>query len=366
MRRGRRWAALLTALLCLVTGCWDQRPVESRALVDAVGVAPTPHPGQYRWTLIFPNPTESTANINTAPMAQATYAVTVTAPTWSQARERVQQQLPRILYFGQFRVLALSPQLPSDLWTQIIATFNRDGRVLKTFWIVAADPATLVVKATPGTEGPPLYTLFKQMACRCQPYRYSERAWKIYSRLTTPGVTAVFPLIRLTDGRTDNPTMATLNDQHMTIWPREAAMGWAYLTHHVVDGTLSVRAQGADIGLIHVRGVSRVAIHRVGDRTVVVARLGYRAEVNEAPGTLGVTRTLKTAAAQAASRRITHLSHQAIARAESTQTDPFGWHRELDWMDNRSGPTWAAPIAWAGWTVQLHVRVRITGEGVAH
>lgn len=366
MTRTLQVAAVLTTVLFLVAGCWDQRPVESRALVDAVGVSAAKLPGQYRWTFIFPNPTESTQNINTAPMSNATYAVSVTAPNWTSARELVQQQLPRVLYFGQFRVLAISPKLASNIWAQTISTFNRNGRTLKTFWIVAADPAELVVSATPGTEGPPLYTLFKQMACRCQPYRYSERAWKIYSRLTTPGVTAVFPLIRLNDGRIDNPTMATLNDQRMVIWRRGAAMGWAYLTHKVVDGNLSVRANGVEIGLIHIRGLARATIKQEGDQTVVVCRLTYRAVVDETPGTLPVTPALKAAAAQAVSQRITQMSHQAIAMAESTHTDPFGWHRELDWMDNRQGPIWTAPISWVGWTVRLHVHVRITGEGVSH
>lgn len=82
MRHGVRWAALLGIALLIITGCWDQRPVEGRALVEAVGVAPTNQAGLWQWTFVSPSPTESIDTMATSP-AQEVYAIIVRARTWT-------------------------------------------------------------------------------------------------------------------------------------------------------------------------------------------------------------------------------------------------------------------------------------------
>ncbi len=367
MNRWLWWGAVLTTLLPLIAGCWDQRPVEGRALVEAVGVAPTGRRGVWQWTFVLPNPTESVSTLGTLPPSEEVYAVTVSAPTWTAALLATQQQTTRDLYFGQFRVLALSPRLPASAWARIIATVNRSGRLLKTFWIVDADPAGLVVRTPTRTEGAPLYGLFKLLSCHCQPYTWGQRAWQVWSRLMTPGVTPLVPVIRAVPQRgIQNPRMAVLGSRQVIQWSAAASAGWAYLTQHVVKGGLTVQAAGHRVGLNRVQGASHVTFTRAGSRIDVTDRLTYRGELEDAPLSLPLTLATKTAIAAQASRAIDQLGEQAIRSAQQQKVDPFGWHRDLEWTRNRSGSPWPTPISWAGWSVHLIVHFRITGEGVSH
>ncbi len=367
MTRRRRWGVTLGVLLLLLTGCWDQRPVEGRAVVEAVGVQPTRQPGVWQWTFVFPSPTESINTLGTSSPASEVYALAVQARTWTRALLAAQQETTRDLYFGQFRVLALSPRLPAAVWARLITTFNRSGRILKTFWIVDASPADLVVRTPPASEGTPLYGLFKLLACHCQPYLWGQRAWQAWDRLATPGVSLEVPVIRLNDQQlVRNPAMAVLGSKRLVEWSPMASAGWAYLTQHVVKGGLAVSVGSETIGLNRVRGTSHVAVAAIGSHRQVTVRLSYRGDLEDVPATVHLTPTEKATIAAAASHQILQWSQTAVRDAEQQQVDPFGWHRESAWALNTPGDPWPAPVSWQDWSVHLRVRFRISGEGVAH
>ncbi len=358
-----RWGAVLGAALILLPGCWDQRPVEGRALVEAVGVAPTAQAGVWQWTFVFPSPTESVNTIGAAP-ANEIYSITVRARTWTGALRIAQQETTRDLYFGQFRVLALSTRLPATMWGRLIATFNKSGRILKTFWIVAANPVRGVVQTPPLTEGTPLYGLFKLLSCHCQPYAWGQRAWQTWDRLTTPGVTPVVPVIRLQSAHlVQNPQMAVLGSQRLVIWSPTASAGWAYLTQHVVKGGFTVVTPDGPVGLNRVRGTSDVTLSGIGSPVRVTVRLSYHGNVEDVPDGLVLTPAAKHAIATDAAQRIQTLAAAAIGAAKEQRVDPFGWHRERAWALNQPGTAWPAPIAWTGWSVRLLVHFHVTGEG---
>ncbi|NMP22041.1 hypothetical protein HIJ39_06700 [Sulfobacillus sp. DSM 109850] len=249
-RRAIPRIAVLGAMLLLLSGCWDQRPVEGRVLVEAVGVAPTTRPDTWAWTFVFPNPTESVSSLSSLSPSDQIYAVTVSAATWTGALLKAQERTTRDLYFGQFRVLAISPRLPAASWDRLISTFNRSGRVLKTFWIVAGHPAAAVVATAPVSEGAPLYALFKLLACHCQPYFWAQRAWQVWDRLTTPGVKApTVPVITVAGPHVLNTAFATVGPRRVSISSACTSAGWAYLTQHVVKGGLVVRTPWGLVGL---------------------------------------------------------------------------------------------------------------------
>ncbi|NMP24966.1 hypothetical protein [Sulfobacillus harzensis] len=366
MTRRLRWAAALCTALALLTGCWDQRPVEGRGVVESVGVAPTATPGVRQWTFVFPNPTESVSNLGTLPPDQNLYALAVTARTWTTALLKVQQQSTRDLYFGQFRVLVLSPRLSASTWARLITTFNRSGRILKTFYVVAGDPAGLVAQTPTLSEGGPFYGLFKLLACHCQPFMFGQRAWQVWDRLKTPGVSPVVPLIRVSASEIlENRQIAVLGPKTVIPWSPAASAGWAYLTQHVVKGALTVTVDGQRIGLNRLHGSSHVTVVADAAGTRVVDRLSYRAALEDVPPTLRLTPAEKTAIAQAASHALLRLGDQAVRAAEREQVDPFGWHREAQWARNAPGSPWPMPVSWTGWTVDLTAKVHIANEGVS-
>ncbi len=365
-RRAVPRIAVLGAMLLLLTGCWDQRPVEGRALVEAVGVAPTTRPDTWAWTFVFPNPTESVSSLSSLSPSDQIYAVTVSAATWTGALLKAQERTTRDLYFGQFRVLAISPRLSAVSWDRLISTFNRSGRVLKTFWIVAGHPAGAVVATAPVSEGAPLYALFKLLACHCQPYFWAQRAWQVWDRLTTPGVTPIVPVITVAGPHVLNTAFATVGPHRVFLWSARTSAGWAYLTQHVVKGGLVVRTPWGLVGLNQVRGRSRTRILTRGRMVVVTDTLAYHGALEDLPPGLALTTRQKTAIARDASRTIAALCDGALQTADAQQVDPFGWHRQQHWAQNTAGRPWPAPIRWQHWSVHVIVHFRITGEGVAH
>ncbi len=361
-----RWAALFGMGLLMLTGCWDQRPVEGRALVEAVGVAPTNRTGLWQWTFVSPSPTESTDTMATAP-AQEVYAITVRARTWTGALLAAQQETTRDLYFGQFRVLALSPRIPAPMFGRLIATFNRSGRILKTFWIVVAHPVSSVVATPPITEGTPLYGLFKLLSCHCQPYTWGQRAWQTWDRMATSGVTPILPMIQLIRQNViQNREMAVLGSHGLQVWSPDASIGWAYLTQHVVKGGITVPTKMGRVGLNRIRGTSHVSFSVRGSTVHLTDRLSYHGAVEDVPPALALTPATKQAIATAVAGRILSLSQSAVDTAEHDQVDPFGWHRDVDWALNQPGRAWPAPIPWTDWVVRLRVEFHVRGEGVSH
>lgn len=366
MRRWGRLVGALAAILPMITGCWDQRPVEGRALVEAIGVGPTAKPGLLEWTFVFPNPTESVSTLGSLPPSAQVYSLSVRAPNSTAALVDAQQETTRDLYFGQFRVLALSPGLSGNTWARIVGSFNRSGRILDTFFVVAADPAGLVVSTPTRSEGAPIYALFKLMACHCQPYHWGQREWKVWDRFVTPGVSPVVPVIGVVQREyIRNRRIAVVGSRRVIPWSSEASAGWAYLTGHVIKGSLTVTADGHKIGLNRVRGSGRLTVTSTRRGVRVSDRLSYQANVEDFSLTLRLTPADKSVIAAEASRAILRLCEQAVRTAEREDVDPFGWHRELWWGLNQPAAPWPAPLSWKDWSTHLSVRLQIKDEGAA-
>lgn len=366
MSRRRRiaWCGLLCSLGVLLGGCWDQRPVESRAAVSGIAIGPTGHPGWYRYTLVFPNVTTTPSSLATTPSSQQFYHLTVTAPTLGAALTAAQLQQSRLLYLGQVRVVALSARLPSAVWRTTLESLVQSGRFVLTFWLVGSRQPERVATLAPPSEVVPEVAVYRALSCHCQPLLWSDRAWRVWTRAVTPGTTAWAPNVDATGDHFALTGLDVLTPRGIVSWPWPATWGWGYLTGHVRDGT--VTGQGAP-----------------GQSPWVLTRLHGSAHLTFATSPRGVTvtdvlqyrGTLATGGAdagtgsgdvqRAATRQVTALAWGAIRRAQSEGVDPFGWHRDWGWTDAEAAaahPSWGR--SWAAWKVQVRVTVAIANEGV--
>lgn len=363
-RRRMAWCGLLCSLGVLLGGCWDQRPVESRAAVSAIAIGPTRHPGWYRYTFVFPNVTTTPSSLATTPSSQQFYHLTVTAPTLGEALTAAQLRQSRLLYLGQVRIVALSVRLPSAVWRATLEDMVQSGRFVLTYWLVGSRQAERVATLAPPSEVVPEVAVYRALSCHCQPLLWSDRAWRVWTRTVTPGDTAWVPNVEAMGDHFTLTGLDMLTPHGVSVWAWPATWGWGYLTGHVQNGTLTGQGTSGQRPwvLTRLHGSTHLTFVSSPRGVTVTDVLQYRGTLagggaDAEPGSRAVQ--------EAAARQITALAWGAIRRARTERVDPFGWHRDWGWTDAEAAathPSWGR--SWAAWHVQVRVTVAIANDGV--
>lgn len=354
IRRGWRWALALALLTPLAAGCWDQLPRMGIAEVSALGVEPAPH-GRYRWEFVFPNVTISAANlVNLSPGKQYS-ALTVVRRTFPAALQAVQDRLSRIVYVGQLQVLALADTLSTPQAASIVTALNQMAPLPKSFWTVTGPPPLVPwLVASPARQiVVPQYELADIFSCHCLSMIVQQRGWKFWASLITPGGSAVLPWI-------DGPRLAI---DRVAVYPatgrpllmsRQETRGFAYLTGRMRRGVLTVTHGGRSVTLNYLRDSTVVALQRTAGTIVAHIAIDARGKV-AAESAPVPTATVGTWIAQA----IAADSRAAVAFANRTHTDPFGWARTLSWTRHAALAD-VAPNRWAALPLKLYLRIRVS------
>ncbi|MCL4521480.1 MAG: hypothetical protein M1415_07850 [Firmicutes bacterium] len=368
-RRGHRWAlvSLAVMLLGLLSGCWDQRPVETRAAILAIGVDPGPRPGLIRVTFVFPNVTLTAGSLTSVPSSQETFTMTVTASTLAAALSAVQREQSRAIYLGQVRVVALSTRLASRIWTTSLHDLTQMGTMVLSFWVVAASNAYKLVTLHPPTEMVPEVALYRALSCKCQDLRWPGRAWSVWTNAVTPGVT---PAVADVSANAATNTF-TLNSlavwarNGVSTWSREATIGWAYLTGRSLAESVSIRTPSGNIANIgHIHGTAHLQFSGTVRHVQLVDIIRLQGTVLGGGAEMGSGRR-DPALTEDVSRTIRQACDAATQAAIDGHTDPFGWHRDLIWRRGDAfSPAQAGTISWKGWRVVVRLSFQIRNEGV--
>lgn len=198
---------LLMSLLTGVTGCWDNRPVNSRAMVLSMGFGPAKHPGEF--TTVFQAPTPSAVTSGSAGPAgggsssKDTFDVTGSGPDVPKTFNEAQAQVSKDLYLGQMQLIAISTHLQPMYFKRVFDGLGRIPTLAKTSFVVATPTSIkeLLHHTSPQDKFPSLYfaTLF---SCHtCQTDAFGMRLWRVLVRLATPGVDIYLPVaVPIKDG----------------------------------------------------------------------------------------------------------------------------------------------------------------------
>ena len=280
MRWRTRVAQSLVAvvMVVIITGCWDQHPVEYRATVAAIAIDPSKSPGRQVYTFLFPNVTTTTSSLESTPSSEQFYTIQVDAPTLSQAVGAVQRRQSRSLYLGQVRLLVLSTRLPSSQWMHVLDGVADSGQFVLTFWMIAAKSAAAVVTLTPPSEVVPEVALYQALRCPCQAFRWQGSAWRAWTQANTPGMSVSFPYVIPESGHPTMGRMVVLGARPIP-WSREETDGYAYLDNRIARDGFSVPLHHQLMAVTQVRGGTAIHVVRQGDRTIVNARLNYSGEL---------------------------------------------------------------------------------------
>ena len=348
------------ACLSGITGCWDEKPVEWRAVVASIGIDPTCQPGIERYTFTFPNVTLTTSSLSTTPANQEFYIITLRSRSLMSALSALEDRQSRSLYVGEVRVLVLSTRLAPHAWESALNAAADSGRFILTFWTVATPNAATLVRLVPPMEVVPEVALYRALNCKCQPIVWPGRAWRLWQESVTPGISPVVAEA-VPEDDTFRLGPLTVLGKKTWVWNSQASRGWAYLTSHIHRESMIVQVPQGRFTLGLIRGHARISFRFDRDTVRIVDRLSYFGSLTtNVP--LAHSVELDRALERVASSRIYADAEAAWHRALATSTDPMGWHRDAHWTDARI-PTSPQP-SWRGWSLTVIVHFTVRDDGV--
>lgn len=363
-RRGGLRILASALLLPLLSGCWNQRPIDQRAIVIAVGV--TAH---HQWWFLFPNVAVTVDSLTAIPSAQQFYTVTVRAPTWQRAVQRLQAAMDRKVSVGELQLLIVDHRLSTGQVTRIVDGLNTTGAVPATFWIAASpgSPATLLEHTSPQTVVPYYYVANYFDCGGCHALRLGQRGWQWWAHNETPGGSPYLPLARSTpNGVAVQQLLVYPLHGHPVLMPPPITQGFAYLTNRAHDVALLVFLDGQAYTVARIQAHVRTRVRLTPGAVAVQVQVHASGIIDDAPPHTLMTRALEHAAGLAAAQVIAARCRDTIDWANRTHTDPFGYAKRAAWLDDARGDTLTRDqLTTLPMNAHIHVRVTIHGEGVA-
>ncbi|MCL5065876.1 MAG: hypothetical protein M1600_12525 [Firmicutes bacterium] len=366
MRRSRRaLGGVLAAMLALgLSGCWDQFSLDQRQTALAISAKPGPR-GTIQWRAYFPNPTVNVSSLSQISSHDQFFQYHVEASTLAAALQAIQDKLANDLYTEQLQVFIVSPRFSTQQLASLIGAYNRQAMLPKSAYVLAsATPASAFpIKIQ---QPPPTVFFDNYFNCRtCHPLYLAMRAWRFWDRLVTPGVSPVLPYS--TSALTVRRLLVYPPQGLPVIFGPKASEGWALLTNHVVNESLTLNTQGDLIGLDHIRSHAMTQVVSGRDGLRVNVRIQVRACLNQWPPSRIPTLAGNQAIARKVSFYLATLANRAIAQAEQSHTDPFGWQRSYLFRHPRMLPPTRVGINAHLSPVQAKVTVttQMTSQGVS-
>ncbi|MCY0879982.1 MAG: spore gernimation protein [Firmicutes bacterium] len=359
-----KWArsALLAGGLLLLPGCWDQQPIENRAVAIAAAVS-----RKDQWSFIFPNVAVTVNNLGQIPPAQEFYTVTVRAHTWPEAMERLETQMSRQVSFGELQLLVVDRRLTHEALTRIIDDMNTDGSIPATFWVAAADHPLAVLDLTSPQSIVPYYLLAQYFDCTtCHPWALGVHAWQWWADDGTPGDTPFLPLIEaqgatfVIDKLLLYPTPGV-----PVVAPPSITEALAYLLGKVHAGVLSVTVNGMRFELDRMEASSRASARLAPDAVRVRVVLAVNGNIGDAPAHAVLSQQIERAIDRAAARTLHARLAQAVLWTNRHHADPYGYAKRAAWRDSEQAER-LTPETLGELPIEatIRVRVRVQGEGV--
>ena len=358
------WGLVLGSALLLLPGCWNQRPIEERAIALAVAVS-----ADHQWTFLFPNVTITVSSLKSMSTSEQFYPVTVRAASYMAALDLVQRQSPRAVSVGDLEALIISPQLTTGQLSSILHDVTLNGSVPNKLWLVATQksPTSLLLHTTPQTVVP-VYGLASYFSCHgCHSANLGVRAWQWWLGRVTPGISPVIPIVTATPTGLQVSKMLVYPEHGKPLtMPERATEGFSYLMGKVTKSTLPLQVGHQRYLIAFVRDHASSHVQLTPDAVRVQVVIHAVGELVGAPPGQMVTAATEQAVDRAASRAIVSQSVLTLNWANRTRTDPFGYAERGAWLRNTVAAA-IPPSALAGLPIhaQVSARMHIQGEGVS-
>lgn len=349
----------MALLLTTLTGCWSNRPVEFRAMVLTIGIAPGHH-GQIKIEFEIPSRaglTSLTSGSTGGSKAPATYVVEAEGATPGAALTRAQAQEQTDLYLGETQIVAFSSHLSDAQFALAQDWLTRLGPLDKTAFAVTTPSVTKLLSATPssGEMGP--IDLQTGFSCyNCETVSFNQHQWDVEMAYPTPGDSIWMPWVTTTpQGFSVDRIVAYTGDRpSLVLTPRESMLlgyvlgrtGKGYLSFRIGSNLLGVRTVTAKPS-VHTR-----LKHGLLDISVRLVMHGTVDDWSAPPLTPKLLATLEHETSRQMAQRTLHV----LQKLQSKGSDPMAFGASIIW---RQKPAWRSARVWESEYRKAHIHVHI-------
>lgn len=367
-RKNLAWVLSLLCVVTLVTGCWDNRPVEERGMILMLGIAPAPHHGL---TLYFEIPTASGLTSLTSGGSSGSgpgpkfVVYRGQGPTFSDAFTSAQAQTNEDLYLGQVQVVSLSTRLSPGQFSVVDATLARTGPLDKSADAVAVSGsmAKFMAFSPVGTSLPSLY-LSSLFACHhCQTAYLARTIWSREKRLWSPTASVWVPLVstNATSFVVDRIVAYQGYKPVMVLTPKET---WdlGFLLGVTAKAPLTVPLSVGTISLRAVRARPHFHTKTEPDGKVLIhLTVNLAATLDSVPPNLPITTHLLHTLEDQADIIVAHRLLTILLKLQKLNSNPLGFGRRYVWF-HQDFSAWPSLYRHATIEVTAHMHVHQLGD----
>lgn len=367
MRRFFRALVLGLAVISL-TGCWSNRPVEFRAMVLMLGIAPAAH-GNIR--LYFQIPTrQGLTSLTTGSgggKGPDSYVIAGTGETPGLALTHAQGRIQNDIYLGQVQIIALSTKLSPSAFRSAEDWLTRLGAFDKTAYVLATPSVLRLLQAVPKNGLLPGIDLYDGFSCSdCESVNYQQHQWDIEIARFGPVQSVWMPYVTVSPAgfQTDRAAVY-VRDRPVAILPGKETEWLGYLLGRTGKGYLTTRLPEGPVGLRTVHAKASHTTRSRDGRVTIRVFLHVNGTLDEwtgGPLTESVLNHLQTALAAKFQPDMQRL----LVQLQREGADPFEFGQSFAWRHfptPRRTEDWER--AYRAARIQVAVTVHIVSVGDA-
>ncbi len=363
-------AGLLCGLLLLasvLSGCWDNRPIDARAPVLMLGVGPAPH-GRVSVFLETPSPSGLMSLTNAAGgggSGPSFYVLTGTGGTVLTALSNAETTSDRDIYLGQTGMVILSTKLTPMELNMTLLTLARLGPFSKTAYMgVTNVPLPQFMSFTPEeSKLPALYFLTAFACSHCLPVNLARTVWQAEEARITPGASLWFPLITpQKTGYVIRQAALYRSDRLVRVLSPAATLLFGLATQHTSKAALDLPPiQGVPVSVRAISATTRYTVQWTHGRlhiTLAIQAQGVLDVLGEGLATSSVLTRLESEV----SARIAGGTLALLRQLQALGVDPVGFGRAFLYRHPELRPQWPSLYRHAVIHVQVTTAIHNIGD----
>ncbi len=367
MKLGQRKLIRLAVLaMLLLSGCADNRPLNHRALVLALGFAPAPR-GQISMIFQIPTPAglaRPSMGGGKGESSPTTFTLVGTGPTVARAFSSAQADLNKDLYFGQLQTLILSTHLSARQFGDIASTLARWGTLDKTAYTLATPANVPLVLSTRSKTTPlaPLYVSTGFWCTHCPVVDLKRQIWNLEQAQFAPAQDLWLPGIQpIAVGFQIQPIVLYRGNRVARILTPHQTTLLGYVLGRTNKGTVDLRWHGRRVSVDSLRAEPQLSARWQRSRLYLHVNLTVTGNIYSFPIPLAVEPRL-TWLDQAVKHVLTVQCRALLQSLGRQGLDPFQWGDAFVWQHPHGLKTWLHAYRHAVWIISAHVQLRELGD----
>ncbi len=187
--RGVRIALLLGLMALLLPGCWDQREIEERTSVVAIGIdRHESDPKLLTVSVQIPIPIKIAGSSGGGGSGDPVRVMSASGRTLIEAFNNLQRRVNQQLFYGHTRVIAIGEEMAKSGLNDVMDAFRRDPQIRRLLWpIVVKGKAVELLGAKPELEQIPTVFIMSLIQNGAETGRIPDtNLGKFYINLSSP------------------------------------------------------------------------------------------------------------------------------------------------------------------------------------